>query len=404
MFDATQANLQASEYKWDRCYFTASGSGACKAGIKILTTGNCKNFTVDKCFFNQCDYGFYQPTGSGTTDINDCFFTNIGFNAAGYAIYIGSIDACNVRSFKMENGNTGFTAGAVYTANGGTLHVDGGYCAGTPDTDDVLFRCGGPSTIGNFDFQWNERAGSNTFKIKLEAPTSGGTTSLLLHGCSFKYNTTVLGAPPIYDNSGNELLVGGYGKEIRTNVACIGNKQGLRTFTIGTDFPNISGRPWATSFGGIIRDDLSTGVTAVEDGEGRYKISIPHTAWSAAALTKSLNLGQIGPNRVVESVVMNTSVALAGITGPVTVEVGNEDDPDGFLVSSSVSAGVATVGRISADLGADLLVASRPHPAGWATITGYKYLTALATSASGNLNGLSAGTITIVITFRYIGP
>ncbi len=147
---------------------------------------------------------------------------------------------------------------------------------------------------------------------------------------------------------------------------------------------------------------LSAGVS-VSQADDRYIITIPASAFSAAALTKSLDCGDLPAYTVVESCVMTVGETFAGITGPVAIEVGHDTDPNGFLVTSAVTTGNPIVGLADAELGVELTIAGRDIAMGY-PVTAAKTITALATSSSGNLAELTAGSVTIVVTLRYVGP
>ncbi len=105
-----------------------------------------------------------------------------------------------------------------------------------------------------------------------------------------------------------------------------------------------------------------------------------------------------------KNVVAKVTANFGGIVGPVTCEVGLGTDIDAFLLSFTASSGTPTKGLVNGDLGVELASATRAHPNGYFATSGNPTLQIKLTSASGNLNGMNAGSVTVVVEYEFAGP
>lgn len=393
--DGVTPNLQASEYRFFNCGFVGNSNGGGLAGVKMLTGANCKNFTFRLCNFNYFDYGIYQPNGSGVTTVDECQFNGIGYNADGVAVYMGSGNALDVRGLQMENSATGYRARVLQTANGVVATVVGGYVAGRTPSDDYGMIFGGPSTLSGFSFESNYRSGSNIVKIR----SDNTYYPVTVQNCDFTWNTTAITQVPLYDGSDNHLLSDDYAKTTILNNVVEGNIAGVNAGTHNTLLPNVTGRRWHSTYGALLTQFSSSGIT-FDEQEGKLIVTIPYTAWSVAATTKTLRLCDVQLGTHISKVVAITSPAMAGTAGTISLEVGYEDDIDGFIVSHDVKTAAVVKGGADADLGVLLTRATAVQ--GGYLFAAQKQIQAKLTSGSGNLSGLNAGSIKLIFEYKYL--
>lgn len=396
--DGVNSGLQASEYTFRNVVINGNGSTPGRAAINILTAGNCKNFKVYDLRHAFFDYGWYQPSGSGITTIDGISSSTTGKNTHGYGVYMGSGDALKVSGIAMEN-DPGYEAGIVFTGNGVSCVIDTGYFAGTLGSDDVVAKLGGPTTIRGFHFKENSRGGANTLYLQLDPATGGSSIGrLVVEGCSWVYNTTKLRSVPIKDGGGVNLYFDqDFSRTIRTNIAFFSNTQYLINTTQNDALPNAFGKPIFIAFGSILTQFADTGFT-FEEADGRFCVTIPHTAFQTAALTKTLTIGQAQEQTKIESVSVEVKTALGGTAGTLTLEVGHDADIDAFIVSSDVKTAATFLGDAGAELGVAL---ATPVQGGyWVPKGTTRSIQAKLTSGSGNLSGLTTGTVRIQVDYK----
>jgi hypothetical protein len=405
MDNGVTSQLQASEYRWYNCSFNGNGQGPGLAGCHIRSNGNTKNFTFDRCVFADVDFGVYQPGGSGVTTVRECSFSNIGYNQDGCAVKMGSGNQLRVEDIQLENGNSyngiDYRARIVSTANQLVCVVSGGYCSGKMPADDYGMVLGGPSVVHGFSFERNTRVGSNVIKL---ASTSG----LDMRSCDFAYNTTAIKNVPVYDGSNNHLVDSDVYRSqvLSAGLTAFGNLSGLQGSTHNTTLPDVQmKRPGVVH--GALWVDTADGVDAnvsIQDEDGRLRATIPYTAFQTAAPTKTVTLSFTNPaGNVIEKVRSRIVTPFAGTAGTLNLEVGTEDSINEFLLSHSMTAAAGTVkGNANADLGASLASGTRPCPEG-KEFTASKRIQVKLTSSSGNLSGLTAGSVVITICYDYTG-
>ena len=269
-------------------------------------------------------------------------------------------------------------------------------------TDDILIDYTGSMMLLNNSFE-NDRTSSSEFKVRSGNPVDlTGTTAAQITsiGNWYKYS---IGNAPIYN--GSDVRISGDG------AGTIGSD--LRLLTLN-DYGGDAGayeslRPKLGGIGinlaRIASDNISTNVTQDYLGEpkrGSHKITIPKEAWITAGLTQTLNIGNMLKGTRVVSVISDTTVAFAGLAGTIVLEIGDQDDSDGHILSHDVKTAVVVKGLADADLGTLLVRANAVQGGFIGSWTATKTLKVTLTSSSGNLGdgattSLSAGNIEIYI-------
>jgi hypothetical protein len=145
----------------------------------------------------------------------------------------------------------------------------------------------------------------------------------------------------------------------------------------------------------------ATGVTVAYNGlhaRGSYKVTVDFTAFQAAALTTDVTLATLPAKAKLLSVIADTTVAFAGPAGTLALTCGKTAGGAEFLASHDVKTAAVTKGLADADLGGSLNRANAiqgGHTASWSATTP---LQCRLTSGTGNLSGLTAGSVTFYIT------
>lgn len=393
--------LQCSEVRFKNCQFLGNGAGPGLAGCHIDSPGNTKNFTFEQCIFQYVDFGMYQPSGSGTTNVRDCQFANVGWNQDGCGIYMGSGNNLNISSCQIENGTAGFRARAVYVANGVVTTIVGGYLAGTMPTDDLAMILNGPTVLEGFSFEGNSRAGSNVCKVQ------GGTFGLDIRACDWAWNTTALTNVPVYDGSGNHIIESDAERNntaLPLQITASGCLAGLSGATHSVRLPDARASRPTVIRGGLWRD-TGNGVVAgltIVDEDGRKYITIPYTLFQTAALTKTLTITLNTPHSWIRNVQDRVLVAFVGTAGTLTLEAGVNGTSNAHLLAHDMLTLNAEKGIADADLGASLAIATKAHAKGH-YLSANTTIQVKMTSSSGNLSLLSAGSVMLVYDYDYVG-
>lgn len=141
-----------------------------------------------------------------------------------------------------------------------------------------------------------------------------------------------------------------------------------------------------------------TGVTVAYSGRalsGWYKVTVDKTAWVAAALTQDITLLTLPAKGQIVSVVADTTIAYAGLSGTIAIKIGATVGGGEVLASHDVKTATVTKGLADADLGTSMVRASAVQGGyipSWSATTN---ITARLTSGTGNIG---SGTVTNLTT------
>jgi hypothetical protein len=400
---AGQPNRQTSEVHWRNCYFFGNQVSPGRSCIHIQTGANCKNFSVCDSMFVCADYGWYQPGASGVMKFDNIQAIAIGYNVDGAGILVGPAgNSITINDFQMENTNTigavDCRAKAFDISSFGETTVIGGYLRGRTPADDYGMYFAGPTTLIGFDFEGNDRVGSNVLKVQ----AGGGCLTAV--NCYWAHNTTALKNAPIYDSGNNHLIEGENARVERNDLFVTGSRTSLLGATKNGVLPSVTGKPIACLFGSVFTHGVTAAGVTWRHEEDKYIVTIPYTTFQTGALTNTLtNLGLFRQRHLIEDMEV-IATNFTGVTGPVTCTIGHDGDPDGFFVSFTVSGGAVTRGHADADFGVELAKATSPTRAGYKVpLSTERFLQATLTSASGNLSGLSGGQLVITVKHKNMG-
>ena len=150
------------------------------------------------------------------------------------------------------------------------------------------------------------------------------------------------------------------------------------------------------------------GVAFIQEGSwSRFDVTAS-SAFTAAALTQTINLANIWARTRIEAVVVDVRTAVTGPTGPITFSVGTNGDPDGLIVASAAGA-TGQFGLVDADLGVFMLRANAVQAGKWLwnspasapnplTLT----LTAASNLGNGTISNCTAGLIKVWIKYETL--
>jgi hypothetical protein len=153
-----------------------------------------------------------------------------------------------------------------------------------------------------------------------------------------------------------------------------------------------------------------TGITTNYNGKlsgGTYSVTIDKAAFTAAALTQDIVLGQIPAKAMICGIYCDTTQAFAGTAGTLQISIGKTTGGAEFVLAHDVKTAAVTKGLADGDLGTSINRANAVqggHTPSWSAATNVSLRLA---SSSGNLgNGtvtnLSAGSVTIYYTLDVL--
>jgi hypothetical protein len=148
-----------------------------------------------------------------------------------------------------------------------------------------------------------------------------------------------------------------------------------------------------------------TGVTVDYHGDlkrGFYKVTVAHTAWSAAALTEDKTVFTIPAKARVVSVITDTTVAFA-LTGSTSasLRLGKTTGGQEYILDHDVRTGVVTKGLVDGDLGTSINRANAVQGGDIPSWTASTNISARLTSDV-NISNITAGTTVYYITVEFI--
>jgi len=372
---------QVSELDFYSCHFLGA-FGVSTQSVLQRNNGNCKNFRFmgGSCAYSEIGFNF--ALSSGSYMLHGIFIGGTSDNA----IKTGpngffSIHAVEVETFgRFLTGSAGANS-AAYDISACDVNVQ-------TDVDDVVISVGGALSLTGNSFR-NDRTGSSEPRIACAAQASPGTAgpgSIHSVGNFFQFASDVA---PFYDQSGNKLLGSDFSAQVEHQVNSLFDYGGVagalgRLRNVGpfVDTDILSSRQHAKA-------PVYTGRPTRSASRYNYTFS----DFQVAALTKDFVLCQPRDGERVCAVYLSYS-GFTGTAGTLKFRVGSTVGGQEFLLDTldAVSQTVDRYGRLPASLGSALTTDA--SQGGYVSSGAYNPRIRL-TSSSGNLSGLSAGTVSV---------
>jgi hypothetical protein len=381
---------QVSEGQISECYVRGGGTpGDSFAGFRIITGGNCKNFRFDNCNYANLKRGVSnEGAGTGTVNVTWPILNNIteyDFFSAGEG------------SFNIYGGESESATGHVLYYNistQGMTTIQGFSWQVAAPSGDVIINTGGALTLIGNEF-YNERSPGVSFpKVKVSnLGTVSGRSSVTSIGNWYENATNI--SSVFLDGSDNEYRYNLFAAGVNSRVFSVGDS-GAAT---GTRLAPYIGH---LTLGNAMLETTSTssGITHDEIGlscRTRHKVTIPYTAFQAAALSTDLTILRVPAKSRIVAVYSDTTTPFAGTAGTLNLRVGTNTGGQQLILDHDVKTAAVTKGIADADLGTELSRSGAVQGgvlSSW-TITGD--VKVRLTSGSGNLSGLNAGSVTVYV-------
>lgn len=388
--------MQVSEGHMDNVLFkfTYAGgttNGDSYAGIRIIKGGNVKNFYGTHIEIGGTKRGISIEAGSGTYQFDHPNFGNITeseiFHSGGGSLLVSSAEC-------ESNANHRFLTGGG-TRLSAVLENNSWQCTTPADNYGIDYT-------GNLVLLSNEfyNFGGGVFKVRSGDLTGYGgqsvfnasrVTSIGNYYDNASYNTGIF-----YDGSNNcanvgdtatlnlhnrLVSIGDYG--LSGLIAPIHGQIRILSASASTEFADAALTHDATGYGNVTY----------------HSYIIPYTAFQTAGLTKDLRTIGLQPRTQVVSVYADTTTAFAGTAGTLNLRVGTTAGGSQLIVDHDVKSSTVTKGLLDADLGTNINRAGAIQ-GGYIPSWGGGDVYVRLTSGSGNLSGLTNGSVKIYVGVR----
>ena len=381
---------QVSELKLNNvmCWgYNADGSAY--SAIRMITGGNVKNLNATE--FGA--FGFNTPValeaGAGAitfTHPNIGGTTVVDFlHTAGGTLNVIGLEAESATGHKMLSGGG---SGAQACFQGCSWECSAG-------TDDIVVDYSGPLTLLN-NVIMNSRTASSFPKIRSVSQLGQSTPSSIISIGNWYRNATE--ADAVFYESANP---------IKFNSNPTGSK--YRLFSLndlgGNSVPwvpltPIMG-PTTHPHAAMHTEGVASGITFDAIGQivrTYQKVTIPYTALQVAALTSDLKILDGNVRTKIVGIYADTTVAFAGTAGTLLLRVGTTSGGQELILDHDVKTAVVTAGLLDTDLGASITRAAAVQGGvitSWGAAANPVYVR--LTSSVGNLDGLTAGSVTVYV-------
>lgn len=383
---------QVSEVSCDGLHGGGVGNpGGAYSLVRVVGSGNVKN------------WGFRRVVASG-------FRIPMAIENASGVIHIhelitgGTTDTdvlCNGANLVLESAETeggGCLLRGAQGANANAATLIGCSTQGNCPADDYVIKWGGVLHLEANTF-FNRRTPTSIPKIQASGPYN---PTLLRPAGIVSLGNFFQNAGPndavFFDGSNNPLS--------NFSAYIVGHPQRLLSVgdygTFG-QFLNQVGALSVTSasLGSIpSADGVSPGISFAQRGaltRGLTQITVPYQAFQANALTKDLNLAYVPPGSRVVSAVADVAVPFGGPAGALMLRAGIAAGGQQLLLDADVKTAPTIIGLNDAELGPGLSRAGAVQGGIMLSWTAAGYLTARLTSTSGNLSGLTQGSVTFFV-------
>ncbi len=394
------STVQVSDFEFHDCNFVGTGTpGTSYSGMRTVVGGNIKNYLLNNCVFIGFAKGIAGEAFSGSVHILYPTFANttiVDILANGASnIYIDNYES-------ESNGQAMLIGSGGANAQGATI-IQSTYQSGIP-TDFYVIKWFGNLTLINNTF-FSQASSGPTFQVAPRIQNGGisnGSASTLVPSA-----TTSIGnyfqwgdpnVPVFYDGSNNPIDYGDF------SVASQSRLFQVNDYGDTGQYPQRIGDLSCIS-SAMSLQNVSPGVNVVNSGlvsEVTHSITIPYTAFQTGSTSKMLTLWSTPPRTKITGVIADVTAAFGGTAGTLNMVVGdNVNATNEFLLTFDVKSAPITRGLINADLGAALNSATIPtldgYCQGW---VGGDQVTVTLSSSSGNLSGLTVGSVTIYLTCK----
>ena len=386
---------QVSELAFDHVSVTGiSNPGDAYSGFRIIEGGNVKNYRFHRCTVTGTDYAIAGELVSSCLDIDNLTTANITV----------AVVLCNGANVIMNSVQFEGTAKLLVGSNGANATVANltscSYEAAAPNTDDIVIDWSGSLNMFGCVLN-NGRTGSSVPKIKISGISTFATAatepaSLQMFGC-YLHNATSL-ADILLDGSSNAIGFSDFSVARRLRLTSLGN------FSNTNSFPNLTGH-LSCSNASLSNEGLSTGVTYSAIGEVNQtylKAVVPYTAVQTASTIKDIVFGNIPARSKIVSAVIDVTATFGGTAGTVSAKLGTATDGNDLLLSCDIKSATAQFGLVDGDLGTGLARATAVNGGAWVWGAGSP-LSMRITSGSGNLSGLTSGSLSVYLTLQRLG-
>lgn len=385
---------QVSEVRILNCDFApvSGGSGTAYAGINVLGSGNVENFKINENSFVGSQHAVIY-NGGPTVEM-------FGNASGGITVSVVSGSFCHIDSWESEDPGAQFLVGT----GGWATVMNCSLNETSIPTYLISFTSANLTLIGNTFGQTNG-GGGGVAKIQAGGgPTiTTGTNAYQITSINNFYQGGGTNIPVFFDGSNNAL----------SWSSDFSSARKTRLFSVG-DYGNF-GQLFATIGqlssieGGVGLANLATGGTvnqANEIGETTTCVTVPFIAFQAAALTKQVVLFNIMPKTQIVSVIADVTTTFGGTAGTLTLTMeSTATSVGGLLTAFDCKTAAIQKGLAATDLGADLTGAANLPPGGffpsWASQT---FVKSTLTSGTGNLSGLTQGSVNFYITVKRFNP
>lgn len=388
---------QVSETLIRDCLLAGYGSaGDSHYGI-FGGAANTKNFYIQKCAISGFKKGIATLGGSGIYNICDCTFASN--TEADIADVGGSI--LTVISPYSESSARLIDSSAPA---GNLILINAAFASTTVPVDDYVIRYES-SLFMRGGYLYNNRIDHvSEAKIQCSGITFPGIRASGVDISSVRFLNTPAGSyPPVYDGSNNRLsdLPGGPGVQFKYRAFnnfkdfIEGGSFGpLRNFIgLKETFSYLAPIPFnaaALALGSVVKGEI---------GSGLFVVTIPHTAWTAAATSQTFSW-QWPTGALIRRVVVKTTQAYAGLAGTIELRVGETTGSQDFILLHDVKTAAVTKGHADADLGTKLQRANAVQGGYSADAAGFVSIglvSSVGNLGNGSVTNLTQGSTTLYV-------
>ena len=381
---------QISEVQIGDCTFSSTG-GTGGAGVFIQGGGNTCNYRVDRNAFVGFQYSVIYFGGPTLTMVG---------NASGNTT-IAEVNATFVEIHSWECESPG-AALLVGTGNYATV-TNCRYNTTTLPADGYAIKFG----VGNLTLINNSFAAPGDGSVvKIQAggaptTTTGGNISYQVTSIGNYYGNAGTAIPVFYDGSNNPLhWSNDFASARKTRLLSVGDYGdfGQMFATIG-QLSSIQGGVClqATVAGAAVNQINEIGTTTT-------CITVPFTSFKTGSLANQVTLFDIMPKTQIVSVVADVTTPFAGTAGTLTLTMDSAGTGD-LLTAFDCKTAAIQKGLAATELGTALTAAAHLPPGGYfPSWTLETFVSATMTSSSGNLSGLTAGSVSFYITVKRFNP
>jgi hypothetical protein len=361
------------------------------AALRFTQAGNVKDHDIFKLNSTGCDYLVAFENSSGVVHIERA---QGGSGVADFLLN-GTANFV-VDSFETEDAaGSRLMLGSVST--NGSVTFNGGQWDGVAPADDEIIRYSGSLSMRGMHLE-NMRTATSVPRIELIQlfdPVHDRPGSIFSSGNFFQHATNLA---PIFYQSGNPIDYNGS----LTNAAGIPNLFSFGDYGDSGNLQPVIGQVAAMSAAPAI-DGMSGGIVPGRIGQLQRTVSsitIPYTAFRTNATSVDLKALGIPPGMRIVGALANVATAFAGTADPISptglfvLRVGTTAGGQELLRDGVVSTAVV-LGESDSQLGTCLARATAVQGGCTLHSLAAGQMFVRLTSASGNLSGLRAGSVSL---------